>query len=231
MKKIAIICARSGSYRIKNKNLKKLNGKHLIFYTLDAAIKSKIFDQIFINTESKKIIKIIQNNYKNNNLTFYIRPKHLGKSSVFVIDVIKEMLKKLNIEKNFLSFILFPTCPLRNFKDIQNVYQFYKKTKKSIMTVNRYDPPVNLALKIKNRKLTPLFKKDYQKSTRHNDHKVSYYANFAIIVKKVSTLLKQKNLIGTDSIPYFLSYESSLDIDENYQLDLARKLLKLNNYA
>ncbi len=226
MKKIAIICARSGSSRIKNKNLKKLNGKYLILYTIDAAIKSKIFNQIFINTDSEKIIRLIKSYYKKDKLILYTRPKHLGKGSVFVIDVIKEMLKTLKINKNYLSFTLFPTCPLRNFKDIQKVNKYYNKNKKSIMTVNRYDPPINLALKLKNGKLAPLFKKDYKKSTRHNDHKVSYYANFAIIVKKVSTLLKQKNLIGNDSIPYFLPYESSLDIDENYQLELARRLLR-----
>ena len=227
MKRIGIICARAGSNRIKNKNLKKIDGKYLIFYTIDAAIKSKIFDQIYINSDSEKILRLIKKNYKSKNLILYKRPKHLGKSSIFVIDVIKEMLSKLLINKNVLSFILFPTCPLRNHKDIKNAYNYYKKIKNSVMTVSRYDPPINLALKLRKKKLTPVFPKDYKKSTRHNDHKVTYYANFAIIIKKVSKLLKQKNLIGDDSRPYFLPYESSIDIDENYQLKMVKKILNV----
>lgn len=229
MQKIAIICAREKSQRIKNKNLKKINGKPLIFYTIDAAVKAKIFDKIYINSESKKILNIVKKKYKNNkSIIFYQRPKIFGNGDVFVIDVIKEMIIKLMIDKKNLAFILFPTCPTRNYKDIRKIYNYYKKKKKSIMTVTAFNPPINLALKIVNKKLTPLFKKHYKKSTRHNDHTKTYYANFAVLIKKVSIILKQKNLIGRDCIPYFLPEESSIDIDEISQFNIAKKIIYYN---
>ena len=54
---LCIICARKGSKGIKNKNLRVLHGKPLIFYTLEIAKKSKIFNKIIISTDSKEIMK------------------------------------------------------------------------------------------------------------------------------------------------------------------------------
>ena len=58
--RIAIIPARSGSKRIKNKNLLKLKGKKLIFHTLDQIKKSNMFSKIHISTDSSKIKKIVE---------------------------------------------------------------------------------------------------------------------------------------------------------------------------
>ena len=52
---IAVIPARIGSKRIKKKNIKIFNGKPLIYYSIQAAKKSKNFDKIFVSTDSEKI--------------------------------------------------------------------------------------------------------------------------------------------------------------------------------
>ena len=57
---IAIIPARGGSKRIKNKNLVNFFGKPMINYSLELAINSKIFDKIFVSTDSKKIIQTVK---------------------------------------------------------------------------------------------------------------------------------------------------------------------------
>ena len=55
LNRLAIIPARSGSKRIKNKNLVDFNGKPIIKYTIDNAKKSKLFDKIHISTDCNKI--------------------------------------------------------------------------------------------------------------------------------------------------------------------------------
>jgi len=60
---IAIILARKNSTRIKNKNLRKINNKSLIEITLEKAIAAKIFEKIYLSTDSKKI-KDIARKYK-----------------------------------------------------------------------------------------------------------------------------------------------------------------------
>lgn len=55
---VAIIPARKGSKRIKNKNTKKFRGKPIIAYSIELALKAKIFDQIIVSTDCEKIADI-----------------------------------------------------------------------------------------------------------------------------------------------------------------------------
>ena len=48
--RLAIIPARSGSKRLKNKNIKLFNKRPMIFWTINAAKQSKIFDYIFVSS-------------------------------------------------------------------------------------------------------------------------------------------------------------------------------------
>ena len=64
---IAIIPARAGSKRLKNKNLKTINGKPLIYYAINTAIKSKLFDDVVISTDSPKILNKAKKFGANNN--------------------------------------------------------------------------------------------------------------------------------------------------------------------
>ena len=54
-KTLCIICARAGSKRLKNKNLKNIFGKPLIYHTINQAISSKVFDEIVFSTDSDKL--------------------------------------------------------------------------------------------------------------------------------------------------------------------------------
>ena len=58
---IAIIPARGGSKRIKNKNIKKFHGKPIISYTIKCAIDSKVFDKIIVSSDNRKILNIAKN--------------------------------------------------------------------------------------------------------------------------------------------------------------------------
>ena len=59
---IAIIIARIGSKRIKNKNIKFFFGKPIIAYSIINALNSKIFSRVIVSTESKKISNISKRN-------------------------------------------------------------------------------------------------------------------------------------------------------------------------
>ena len=67
MKILCTICVRAGSEGLKNKNFLKLKNKHLIHYTIETAIKSKIFTDIAVSSDSKKIIKLTKvENFQEN---------------------------------------------------------------------------------------------------------------------------------------------------------------------
>ena len=58
--RLLIIPARSGSKRIKNKNIINFAGKPIIFYSIEAALKSKLFNKIHISSDSSAILKLCE---------------------------------------------------------------------------------------------------------------------------------------------------------------------------
>ena len=100
MKKIsrlAIIPARGNSKRIKNKNIKNFFGKPVIYYSIIAAKKCKIFDKIIVSTDCKKIAKISKQYGAE---VLFPRPKNLSNDKVDTVSVIHYEIKKLFPERN-----------------------------------------------------------------------------------------------------------------------------------
>ena len=100
MKPICIIPARSGSKRIKNKNIKLFFGKPIIYYSIKAAIKSKCFSNVFVSTDSIKIKKISES---------------AGAQVLYPRPVISHAIKKLFPQKkktkiHMLYVINLPIC-------------------------------------------------------------------------------------------------------------------------
>ena len=61
MRRICTICARGGSKGVPNKNIKLINGKPLILYSIEQAIQSEMFDDIVVSSDSEKILNIVSN--------------------------------------------------------------------------------------------------------------------------------------------------------------------------
>ena len=59
-KTVAIIPAKGLSSRLESKNIKKLNGKPLLAYTIETAQKWKGFSSIYVNSENKEILNIAE---------------------------------------------------------------------------------------------------------------------------------------------------------------------------
>ena len=101
-KSIALIPARSGSKRIKDKNIKLLNGHPLIAYTIRAAIDSKIFDKVVCVTDSKKYKKIAE---KYGAVVPCLRPKKLVMRNPD-IEWVSWIMKKMD-KKNYFKIFQF----------------------------------------------------------------------------------------------------------------------------
>ena len=68
---LAIIPARAGSKSIKNKNLVKIKNKPLISYTIEEAKKSRLINETYISSDSRRIIELA----KFNKINYVLRPK------------------------------------------------------------------------------------------------------------------------------------------------------------
>ena len=125
----ALIPARKGSLGVKNKNVVKINNKHLIDYTLLQASQSKIIDQIYVSSNDHRVLKITKR-YKK--IQFIKRKDNLSGSKVLMKDVILDFLnfieKSFDLKKINL-IILQPTSPQREAIDIDKAIRLFKKKK------------------------------------------------------------------------------------------------------
>ncbi len=117
MKIIAMIPARLGSQRVFKKNLRLINGRPLISYSIETAVKSGVFDQVYVNSEAD-IFSEIAKYYGAN---FYKRPEKFSTDSAnndqFALDFIK------NTDGNILIQIL-PTSPLISVGEIKDFVNY-----------------------------------------------------------------------------------------------------------
>ena len=125
IKAVALIPARSGSKRIVNKNIKLLQNKPLLSYSIYSALKSKCFDRVICSTDSEHYAEIAS----QYGAEVISRPKKIASSVSpdyewvkFTIDV----LQKEKYDFNVYS-ILRPTSPFRTEKTIKRAFKIFKK--------------------------------------------------------------------------------------------------------
>ena len=223
---IAIIPAKKYSSRLKNKNLKLLNGKPLIYYTIKAALKSKYITKVLVSTDSKKIAKMSQ---KMGAEVPFIRPKKLTKSNTTLAEVCVHALEFLQkSEKKKINSILAlqPTSPLRTYKDIDKAIKIFKRNRVEFLTsFTKTKPSEWLYHHCKNK----IFKKIIKSSGADNSQnlKQTLILNGAIYIYKTKSLYKKKinkNLISGIIMPNNRSVDIDYLEDFNYAEYLLRKI-------
>lgn len=82
--KVAIIIARGGSKRIPRKNVKSFHGQPIMLYPLQAALRSNLFDEVYVSTEDEEIAQIAM---AHGACVPFMRPKHLATDKATTLQV------------------------------------------------------------------------------------------------------------------------------------------------
>ena len=216
MKNLIIIPARGGSKRLKNKNLKKLGRFALVERTIMFAKKINITPYILMTTDSREILKV---GVKHGVLTPWLRPKNLSGDKSESIEFLFHGLKwfKQTFGEIDNIVLLQPTSPYRSVKTFKKMYEIFKVKKNSIVTISNYDNSTKNRFIIYDGKL----KKKNQISKDQ-----SYKINGNIYINSVKNLLKYKNFVNKETVPFLLKNKKEIiDIDYPKDFDLAKKYL------
>ena len=131
---LGIIPARWGSKRVPRKYIKCFRGKPLIYYTIDAACKSKYLDNVFVSTDGPKIAEIAI----KYGAAVIDRPSEFAQDHSPSVDVIIHALTR---EKADIVVLLQPTSPLRTSEDIDRAVELFLKNKpESLISVSKKGP-------------------------------------------------------------------------------------------
>ncbi|GIW21349.1 MAG: CMP-N,N'-diacetyllegionaminic acid synthase [Candidatus Sericytochromatia bacterium] len=224
---ICTICARGGSKGVKNKNIKLINNKPLIAYTIEQAIESKLFYKVVVSSDSDEIINI---SVKYGAEVFFKREENLANDEVGKIEVIRDAFLKsekyYNKKFNYLVD-LDVTSPLRNVDDIINAFNlFIEKDYDNLFSVNpsRRNPYFNIVEFDDNYKIK-LCKSSMKTILTRQSAPKCYDVNASIYIWKRDVILNNNDIFLDKTGIYIMPYERSIDIDDEFDFEIVSYLI------
>ncbi len=229
LKNLCTICARGGSKGVKNKNLREINGKPLIAYTIEQAKESGLFTAVVVSSDSQAILETS----KQWGADIIIkRPDEMATDNVAklpaIVHAAKEAEKILNIEHD-VFVDMDATSPLRNVDDIKGAVELLiKNNVNSVITGSpaRRSPYFNLVEECRDGSVA-LSKKLDQAIVRRQDSPKCYDMNASIYVWVREALFNDSPCVFyPDTKIFVMPEERSLDIDTPLDFEIVEFLIK-----
>ena len=228
MKTFAFIFARGGSKEVPKKNIKKLGGKPLIYYSIKAAKKSQNINKCFVSTDSTEIADIA----KKFGSIIIMRPKYLAKDKSPEWDSWRHAVKWVNNKfGNFDRFVSLPTTsPFRNTVDIKKCIKALKKNTDFVLSVTKpkRSPWFNM-VKTNNDGYLDLVNKSKKKVVRRQDSKEIFDVTTVCYVTTPKFIMNKKNLWEGNVTGVMIPEKRAMDIDTKFDFKMAEYLMKYNN--
>lgn len=221
---ICFIFARKNSKRLPKKNTLKIGNLMLVEHTIIAAIKSRIFNEIIVSSDDKKILDL---NKKYKNLKFMKRPKKMSGDYIKNIDVLNFYIKKLNLKNKFNYItLMLPTCPFRNHNHIKEGAKklFENKNIDIVLSASKANFPIQFALKKEKNFIVPFFKNSplINNKTRSQDQITAFFPNGGFWMLNLENFLKNKSFYRGNIKMVEMTKEESIDIDDLFDFKIAK---------
>ena len=223
MSSVAIIPARGGSKRIPHKNIKDFLGKPIIAYSIEAALKSGLFDEVMVSTDDAEIASVARSCGAS---VPFMRSAQTANDYATTADVIREVLDCYR--KSGKSFdvlcCLYSTAP---FVTQDNLKEAFSKLGEfdSVFTVVQYSYPVQRSLNVKDGKVGMNFPQF--KDSRSQDLEATYHDAGQFYFAKTETFLKENTLWGSNTGALILPELQVQDLDTETDWKLAEIKYKL----
>ena len=222
--KIAIIPARSGSKRVKNKNIKIFNGKPMIAWPILAAKKSNLFEHIIVSTDSKKISKISK---RYGAIVPFLRNKKLSSDGIGINEVINDVIKKSDLEKK-IKFIccIMATSPFLKSKNLISADKMIRRKKNNfVFSAVKISNKILRSFTIDKRGKLKMIDNKYYNINSQN-LKETYLDAGQFYFGKKSSWIKKKMIYSKNSSIIEIAENGYADIDTPADWKRALKLIK-----
>lgn len=224
MKNICIIPARGGSKRIPRKNIKHFMGKPIIAYSIDAALKSDLFEEVVVSTDDNEIAEVA---IKYGAKVPFMRTAETANDYAGTDDVILEVLEMYKERgKEFDTFCcLYPTAPFVTSEKIFKAYTELNEKIDSIFTCVAYSYPVQRSLHIVDGKISMVQSEYFD--ARSQDLETIYHDAGQFYIATINSYLKEKKIWGANTAGFILSELEVQDLDTLTDWTLAEMKYKL----
>lgn len=230
-KVLAIIPARSGSKGLANKNIKMLNGKPLLGWPINAAMKSRYIDKVLVSTDSKDYRDIA---LEQAPIDVLLRPAELATDDARSIDVILHVLNTLSQYGDVYDLIVLlePTSPLTTGLDVDCALEKLvdNLTVDSVVAVKKAecDHP-QFAYVEDERKRLNHYTEGLEKVVRRQDLSDVYYLDGSFYISTVAAIEKHESFYTDNTIGFEVPKWKSFEIDDDVDFDIVEMLMKRYN--
>jgi len=210
---LVLIPARGGSKGLPGKNIKNFCGKPLISYSIDIAKKSEYVSRIVVTTDDEEIANVSKEFGAE---VPFMRPEDLATDDSKAIDSFIHALKWLKEKENYESdgiVILYPTCPIRDVKDLdKGISIFLEKQADSVISVKEAFPK-RILKEIRDDGVLQRLGGGEIELINRQDWKSVYVHNGVFFIFNPKLLLEKRSYYGNKTFPYVMEDGFTVDID------------------
>lgn len=217
---VAFIPVRGGSKSIKLKNIKKINGRPLIYWVLDSAVECIDIDKIVVSTDSEDIRETVKK-YESDKILIINRSPEVSTDFASTESVMLEFANQYDF-KNII--LIQATSPLLDKKDLDNGLKEFKKADSVLSVVNQK------RFIWENQENSKPINYDYLNRPRRQEFEGFLVENGAFYITSKESLLKTKCRISGKINAVIMDETSYFEIDEPSDWIIVEKLLQ-NKYG
>ncbi|ATP58003.1 pseudaminic acid cytidylyltransferase [Pedobacter ginsengisoli] len=219
MTRLAIIPARGGSKRIPRKNIKDFLGKPIISYSIEAALKSNLFDEVMVSTDDEEIASIADSCGAS---VPFLRSNQNSDDFASTADVLKEVITYYEKNNRIFEYgcCIYPAAPLIASEKLTEAFQMMENSKFStVFPVAEFSSPIQRALKVERAGVSNFFPTHMQ--TRTQDLERAYQDCGQFYFFKVQPFMERGFLQGENTGAIFLNDWEYQDIDNEHDWRIA----------
>lgn len=223
MSNLAIITARGGSKRIPKKNIKEFCGKPIIAYSIEAALKSDVFDEVMVSTDSEEIKAVAE---KYGAKVPFMRSEATSNDFATTADVLEEVLKQYQSQGHYFdSFAcIYPTAPFVTAERLAEAVQVLDDAD-AVISVVRFSFPPQRAFVVREGNVA--FQYPEFERARSQDLEPIYHDCGQFYMCKSDMFLEKHSLILPKTKAYELPDEEVQDIDTMSDWEIAEAKYKV----
>jgi N-acylneuraminate cytidylyltransferase/CMP-N,N'-diacetyllegionaminic acid synthase len=227
MTTVAVLCARGGSKAVAGKNIKMLAGRPLIYWTIEQARKSQLFDYVVVSSDAPDILLAAE----KAGATYLVkRPKALATDAISVLPAVEHALASLEADRKLkiVSFVLLqPTSPTREVDDITGAMSLFESAKcSSVITgIRARSSPYFSIVEKKLDGSVVLCKTLSPPISRRQDAPECFDMNGSIYVVNRTCFYQNQKMIWPDTQLYEMVEENSVDIDTPLDFKIANMIM------
>ena len=230
-KRVAIIPARGGSKRIPKKNILDFFGKPMIAWTIEYALRTKMFETVLVSTDNEEIAEISRAHGAE---VPFLRNQHMDDYSS-VSQATLTALDQLFIHngKTYNTVVqLMPNCPLRSTKNIKDQLEVFEQSeeKSSLLSGFNYGMfnPWWAHIKDESNEYKKIFE-EFSTVKRSQDLKPLICPSGATWISSVNNLRRFNSFYSDTYTFYKMNWFEAVDIDDFNDLILAKAAYMILN--